>query len=187
MANRYVFKIVASVGPGGCIVNFCEKICRTLFFEAYEQGDPQEAPSLEFQAKARQQRENFVNELFEKRGGFERELNSLNEQHHQNAYQELSKIIMKHRALIVKSEMSRLARERLFFKPGSMRYKSLVEKSKRVDSDTMDNLMKMVLHINKLAKADRLMAAIQEVAGVNAADFDLEEGNIEERISHNRA
>ena len=81
MANRNVFKILGSVGPGGTIVNFCEKICHNLFFDAYEQGDPRDAPSEEFQEKAQKQREAYVNELFEKRGTFERELGSLNEEH----------------------------------------------------------------------------------------------------------
>jgi len=48
MANRNVFKIFSSIGPGGAIMNFCEKICMHVFNEAYEQGDPREKPSQEF-------------------------------------------------------------------------------------------------------------------------------------------
>ena len=53
MANRNVFKIFSSVGPGGCIVTFCEKICRVLYDEAYNQGDPAQAPSKAFEDKAK--------------------------------------------------------------------------------------------------------------------------------------
>lgn len=48
MANRNVFKFLSSFGPGGCIATFVEKICHNLYFDAYEQGDPQNAPSQEF-------------------------------------------------------------------------------------------------------------------------------------------
>ena len=76
MANRNVFKILASVGPGGCIVNFCEKICRSSFYEAYEQGDPRQAPSEAFKQKAAALREAFVKDLFDIRGRLERNLGS---------------------------------------------------------------------------------------------------------------
>eukprot|EP00354_Favella_ehrenbergii_P011358 CAMPEP_0170457068 /NCGR_PEP_ID=MMETSP0123-20130129/4484_1 /TAXON_ID=182087 /ORGANISM="Favella ehrenbergii, Strain Fehren 1" /LENGTH=52 /DNA_ID=CAMNT_0010720739 /DNA_START=430 /DNA_END=588 /DNA_ORIENTATION=+ len=47
--------------------------------------------------------------------------------------------------------------------------------------------MKMSLHINKLAKADKLQAAYMQLSGVTSDVFDLEEGNIEERIPENKA
>ena len=65
------------------------------------------------------------------------------------AYQKLCQIILKHKQLIARSEMSRLARERLFFNPNSIQYKRLVDASRRVDGDTTDNLIKMALHIVK--------------------------------------
>ena len=119
MANRNVFKILSSIGPGGCIVNFCEKICRNYFYEAYEQGDPREEPSQKYAKKAQEMREAFVHELFEKRGHIERNLDSLSEENHKQAYEDLSKIIHKHKLMIAKAEISRLARERLFFEPES--------------------------------------------------------------------
>ena len=89
--------------------------------------------------------------------------------------------------MISRAELSRLARERLFFEANSIQYKNLVEKSKRVNADTIDNLMKMSLHINKLVEADKLRAAYIEQTGVTSDVFDLEEGTIEERIPENRA
>ena len=143
MANRNVFKILSSFGPGGCIATFTEKICHNLYFDAYEQGDPQEAPSQEFQEKAKEQRQNYVTELFETRGNLEKNMMSLSEQTQKAAYKELCQIILKHKQQIARSEMSRLARERLFFNPNSIQYKRLVEASRRVDGDTTDNLIKM--------------------------------------------
>jgi len=45
MANRNVFRILSSVGPGGCFIVFCEKIWHNIYFDAYEQGDPAQVPS----------------------------------------------------------------------------------------------------------------------------------------------
>ena len=56
MANRNVFKFLSSFGPGGCIATFAEKICHATYFEAYEQGDPQQGPSLKYQEQAKAQR-----------------------------------------------------------------------------------------------------------------------------------
>lgn len=187
MANRNVFKFLASLGPGGCIATFVEKICHNMYFQAYEQGDPAEAPSQEFQEKAKQQRQNYVDELFEQRGRFEREMLSLSETTKDSAYKELSKIINKHKILIARSEMSRLARERLFFKPNSIQYKNLVESSRRVDADTTDNLIKMALHIVKQADAQRLQTEYAAVSGTTLAQLDLEEAKIESRVTQNRA
>jgi hypothetical protein len=35
-SNRTVFKIAGSFGPGGAVVTLIEKICRNLFWDAYE-------------------------------------------------------------------------------------------------------------------------------------------------------
>lgn len=158
MANRNVFKILSSIGPGGCIAAFTEKLCHNLYFDAYEQGDPADVPSQEFQEKSKKQRQEYVDALFEKRGGFERDMLSLNPATNDKAYKELVAIIYEYKVVIVKSEMSRLARERLFYKPNSLQYRRLVDKSRRVDADTTDNLLKMAMHIVKQAKPELLKA-----------------------------
>lgn len=186
MANRNVFKILSSFGPGGCIATFTEKICHNLFYDAYEQGDPQEAPSQEFQQKAKEQRQAYVDELFEKRGGFERHMNSLSETTQKAAYEELCQIIFKHKQLIARSEMSRLARERLFFSTNSIQYKRLVEASRRVDGDTTDNLIKMALHIVKAANTKILQDEYSIISGTKL-EGDLEGANIETRVPLARA
>ena len=187
MANRNVFKIFSSIGPGGCIINFCEKICRSSFFEAYDQGDPRQQPSLAYKERAAKLREEYVKELFDHRSRLERNFGSTQEDAKIEAYRDLVKIIAKHKQAISKAELSRLARERLFYEPNSIQYRNLVEKSKRVNADTIDNLIKMALHINKLAKPDKLREVFIEQTGASQIDLDLEEGTIEERIPENRA
>lgn len=39
MTTRTVFKIFGSFGPGGSIVTLMEKVCKSVFNEAYEIGD----------------------------------------------------------------------------------------------------------------------------------------------------
>lgn len=182
MANRHVFKFLGSLGPGGCIATFCEKICSNIFNEAYDQADPAMAPSMEFQEKAKLTRQQFVEALFETRGSYERDLSALNEDTKEEAYKKLAQHVLEYKVKVVKAEQSRLARERLFYKSNSMQYKRLVEAARRVDADTTDNLLKMALHIVKQADKEKLMLEYTKIAGTSA-NTDLEEQNIEERIS----
>lgn len=82
--------------------------------------------------------------------------------------------------------MSRLARERLFFNPNSIQYKRLVDQSRRVESDTTDNLIKMALHIVKTSNAKLLEAEYTLVSGT-VLGGDIEGGNIDERVTLARA
>lgn len=112
---------------------------------------------------------------------------SLSQSTQDAAYTKLCEIILKHKSLIAKSEMSRLARERLFYQANSIQYKRLVDQSRRVDADTTDNLIKMALHINKQAKADLLTIEYEKISGSSIVNGDMEGGNIEQRVSQNRA
>jgi len=111
---------------------------------------------------------------------------SLSESTQAAAYTSLCEIIFKHKGMIAKSEMSRLARERLFFQPNSIQYKRLVDQSRRVEADTTDNLMKMALHIVKQANAHKLQEEYTRVSGTTIG-ADIEGGTIEERVPENRA
>ena len=93
---------------------------------------------------------------------------------------------MKHKQLIARSEMSRLARERLFFNPNSIQYKRLVDASRRVDGDTTDNLIKMALHIVKTTEPVKLQEKYSLVSGTEIVG-DVEGGRIEERVSQAKA
>ena len=45
--SRTVFKFFGSFGPGGAIVTVTEKLCKRLFNEAYELGDPNQFKTKE--------------------------------------------------------------------------------------------------------------------------------------------
>lgn len=77
MTSRTVFKIFGSFGPGGTFVCLMEKLCRRLFYEAYELGDPTEFKTPE-EEKIKTVRQEYVNELFNFKGSFERRSTSLN-------------------------------------------------------------------------------------------------------------
>mgnify|MGYP001557377521 CR=1 FL=1 len=77
MTSRTVFKIFGSLGPGGAFVTLIEKLCKRIFNDAYELGDPTEFRTEE-EEKIKQQRQNYINELFNFKSTFERESTSLN-------------------------------------------------------------------------------------------------------------
>ena len=89
MTSRTVFKIFSSLGPGGSIVTWMEKLCRRLFPEAYDLGDPTVFKTSE-EDQIRELRQEFVNELFNYKSTFERKSNSLKEEVRKEAYFELS-------------------------------------------------------------------------------------------------
>lgn len=114
MTSRTVFKIFGSFGPGGCFVTLTEKLCRTLFNEAYELGDPNEFHTPE-EDKIKAMRQEFVNALFDAKGTFERKSTSMNPVVQMGAYIQVQKILDKYYNAIYKLEKSRLTREKLFF------------------------------------------------------------------------
>lgn len=67
-----------------------------MFYDAYEQGDPNREPAEEYKQRARDLRTTFVEELFEVRGRLEREMESFSEDTRESAYKELVEIIKKH-------------------------------------------------------------------------------------------
>jgi hypothetical protein len=74
--TRTVFKIFGSLGPGGAFVTLTEKFCKYMFNEAYELGDPNQFKSHD-EDELKQLRQNFVNDLFNFKGSFERMRDSL--------------------------------------------------------------------------------------------------------------
>ena len=85
MTTRTVFKIFGSFGPGGAFVTLTEKLCKGLFNEAYEIGDPAELRSKE-EDELKKARGEFVNELFNFKGEFERKSNAIKEETRKEAY-----------------------------------------------------------------------------------------------------
>jgi len=114
MTTRTVFKIFGSFGPGGAIVTLMEKVCKSIFNEAYEIGDVSQFKSKE-EEDLKKLRNDFVNELFNFKGEFERRTSSLKEEVRVQAYVKLGHIFETYKTKMIKLEKQRLARERHFF------------------------------------------------------------------------
>jgi hypothetical protein len=114
-ANKTYFKIFASMGPSGSILQMMEKVCRRVFNEAYTLGD-EEAFSTPEEEEIRELRQEFVNELFNTRGKFLRRINdSVNIADTAKAYMELHVLIERYRRKITKLEKQRINKERTFY------------------------------------------------------------------------
>lgn len=114
MAQRSIFKIFGSLGPGGSFVTLTEKIIRRFFNEAYDLGDtdvfraPEEAEILKL-------RQDYVNELFNMQGDFQRRSTSLNAIVQIKAYADLQKVIEKFKKKVIILEKQRLYKEKMFY------------------------------------------------------------------------
>jgi len=95
MTTRTVFKIFGSFGPGGAIVTFVEKFCKGFFPEAYDLGDPTEFHTDE-EDQIKQCRQDFVNDLFNFKGVFERMSSSLKLENRERAYRDLGAILKRY-------------------------------------------------------------------------------------------
>jgi hypothetical protein len=177
--DRYVFKFMGSFGPGGTFGLFTEKICQVFFNDAYEQHDPKQMQVDKKNEEIQKERAEYVDELFEQKGGWTRGLESDKPESNEAAYQGMADLINKYKTIISRHEQSRLARERLFYKPDSVQYKKRMEMSKNVSEDVADNLIKMALHIVKAADKDVLTS---KVGFGGSGSGDVEYGEIEQRV-----
>ena len=178
MSQRTVFKIFGSLGPGGSVITLLEKLCKVIFSEAYELGDPNEMKLVE-EGQIKQARQDFVNQLFDFRSEFEQTQTSLDEgtkKEGQDTLDEMLKTAIKN---ISKLEKSKLARMRVFYQreENESKYQQACEAAKTVDDDTRDNLTKMAITV--------LSPHAEYLSDFKDAGHD--EGSIEERISRNRA
>jgi hypothetical protein len=114
MAQRSVFKFFGSFGPGGAFVTLTEKIIRRFFNEAYELGDQDVFKTAE-EAEILKLRQEYVNELFNMQGNFERKSTSLNPLIQAKAYADLHKVIEKFKKKLITLEKQRLYKEKMFY------------------------------------------------------------------------
>lgn len=66
--SRHVMKALASFGPGGAFGVFVEKLLHIWFPEAYEYDDPGLKDLHTDEAELQRLRQEFVEQLFEKKG-----------------------------------------------------------------------------------------------------------------------
>ena len=74
MATRTAFKFFASFGPAGSLVTIAEKASRAIWYDAYEQGNPDDVSMERIEKEAQEKRQDYVQELFKIRGRLEREM-----------------------------------------------------------------------------------------------------------------
>ena len=101
------------------------------------------------------------------------------------AYKELATIIEKHSKIISRTEKNRLLRERIMLRNNQAEYNRRIKAARYVSADTDDNLIKMALKIITECKKDELLKYVTAEEGEGAVD--VEEGNIETRVTRQRA
>lgn len=176
MAKRSVFKFFGSLGPGGAFVALTEKCIRRFFNEAYDLGEDDVFRAPE-EAQIAKLRSDFVNELFNFKGNFERKSNSMNPLIQLKAYAELHKIIEKYKRRIIFLERAKLHKERAFYlgEENQIKADQVAAKLDTVEGDIADNLSKMATHILKPN-----MSKLQEAG-------QQQKGSIAERVTSVKA
>ena len=184
-AQRTTFKFFASFGPAGSVAVFAEWIAQSLWYEAYEQGDSTLEPAEKYVTMAQEQRSAYVSDLFKVKGKLNREMVSFKPEVKEAAYKELATIIEKHSKIISRTEKNRLLRERIMLRNNQAEYNRRIKAARYVSADTDDNLIKMALKIITECKKDELLKYVTAEEGEGAVD--VEEGNIETRVTRQRA
>jgi len=64
MPKRYIFKLFASVGPGGSWASIVEQVSTSVFPRAYDVGNEDEIETV-IDREIKKLREEFVGEMFE--------------------------------------------------------------------------------------------------------------------------
>ena len=90
--SKTVFKIFASFGPAGSLVTLTEKLCQSIFAEAYDLSESTQLSTKEEQA-IKKLRQDFVNDLFNLKGPFEEKRSSSNPLVQFKAHSDLFKLI----------------------------------------------------------------------------------------------
>lgn len=75
MVKRYVFKLFASVGPGGSFASLIEQVCTSVYPRAYTVGDDDDLETVADREIARLKKD-FIDELFEVQEKFDEEYNN---------------------------------------------------------------------------------------------------------------
>ena len=70
MSGRTVFKIFASLGPGGSVTALSEKLFKRFFTEAYELGDDGNFTTAE-ESQIKALRQDYCNDMFDYKGTFQ--------------------------------------------------------------------------------------------------------------------
>ena len=112
--KKNIFNIFAAFGPGGALATISEKIFRRLFNQGYEVGD-----DTEFQAPEdvliRKHRQDYLNELFDMKGDFERKMGTKDEVEIEEAYMEFNELVEKYIDMVRGLEKKKINKAKIFY------------------------------------------------------------------------
>ena len=114
MSSRYVFKFFGSIGPGGAFSSLTEQICTSIFPSAYKLGGDEELES-NMDKKLKELRQEYINELFNIKNKFERNIRSGDPDKKKEAYTGLRELVTKYIERMVRMEKNKYMRERVYY------------------------------------------------------------------------
>lgn len=150
MASRYVFKFFGSIGPAGAFVSLTEKICTSVFPDAYNYGDDEQMES-EIDKEMKGVREEYIKELFNFKSKFSRRTTDTTQDEKDKAYKDLIFLIKKYIEKMVRLEKNKYMRERIYYQKEkqSVLYEKANAKYQNCRDDITDNLVKQARTICK--------------------------------------
>ena len=177
MANRSVFKFFGSIGPAGAFVSLTEKVCTSLFPNAYNYGDESQMES-EIDKQLKEVRQDYIKELFHIRNKFLKRTDATEKE----MYEKFITIIKKYIEKMVRLEKNKYMRERIYYQYSqqSVLYEQANSKYKNCSKYVTDNCIKQAKTICKPSaeEFDRYFKNIQ----VNEENFDDQKHEIEKTI-----
>merc|ERR1712195_173852 len=90
------FKSFGSLGPGGAIVSLVEKLMKTLWYDAYYQGDPTMEAAVKQGSITIDLRSQFCKEIFEGRSDWQKRLKDENPTKVYNTLKEISELVVRY-------------------------------------------------------------------------------------------
>jgi DNA polymerase II small subunit/DNA polymerase delta subunit B len=171
---RSVMKAWASFGPGGAAGVFIEKLAHVLFKDAYEMEDPNYADIRDNDKEMSKYRQQFVDELFEKKGEWNRKIASKSDEDTEAAYKEIEQLIMYYKQHLTKLLKGKLTRERSHYPPHAAAFQRKMREQQSADVDTLDNLVKMTKTIVEKVELAVLTGRFDQLVGQDNEAFKEE-------------
>ena len=113
-SKRFVFKILGACGPGGAWCTLLEQICTSSFPAAYDVGNEEEMESA-LDKDLRKAREEYIQELFEKKEEFQEKIDEHDQEKKDEAYKDLIAFIRRHCDKCTRIVKNKYIRERVYY------------------------------------------------------------------------
>ena len=144
MATRYVFKFWGSIGPAGSLVGLTEKLCTSIYYHAYNYGDPADLET-QIDRDLRKVREDYIQELFQFKNKFAKKTGEgASEAEKDEAFKKLITIIKSYIDKTKRLEKNKYMRERIFYqREGQIQlYEEANRKYHTCEDEITDNLVR---------------------------------------------